>query len=279
MIINIIGAPASGKSTFASRFIVEHPEYRYCSIDAYRLEYADEEKAWDNLGYNALNNKIVLLESSGLSWRLNEIFMEAKFNKTPILTIAFIGQADILHQRLNERQKRKIPYPYNFDEHQTIDFVVKKLSEGVINIDYSVNVSQKDKNQVYTEVSNEIAKFRGRNVIGEKMISGVLVWLPKGNTNSKIKANGVFTVNDAFQIKYTLFNGPKGMYVSLPGRYGDKIDEATGKKTWYSDVKVVSDEAKKQMEKAVLDAYNKKVGNATTKAIEARFQQEDEVPF
>jgi DNA-binding cell septation regulator SpoVG len=67
--------------------------------------------------------------------------------------------------------------------------------------------------------------------------------------------NGDFIVDDAFRIRFSLMRGPQGMFVSLPGRYGEKPDPETGKKVWYSEVFAVTDEIKNQLNAAVLNAY------------------------
>ena len=67
--------------------------------------------------------------------------------------------------------------------------------------------------------------------------SDITVFIPKGNDGpSTVKARGTFVYDDTFKINYTLFKGPKGLFVGLPGQYGNKIDEKTGKKISYSNI-------------------------------------------
>ena len=111
------------------------------------------------------------------------------------------------------------------------------------------------------------------------MISDVKVW-PSKNSSSKVKANGSFVVNESFKVKYTLFSGPKGLFVGLPGKYGEK----DGKKEWYADVLIINPEVQKQVNQAVIAAYNQKTGNKSymNQGIAAgpvAQDDEDELPF
>lgn len=114
-------------------------------------------------------------------------------------------------------------------------------------------------------------------------ISDVTVFLPKGNGSPKIKANGSFVIGGSYKVKYTLFSGPKGLFVGLPGQYGTKVDPETGKKEWYPNVSCINDEAKRELDKAVIAAYNKKTGNTGANqgsAPEPSNQADDDgVPF
>lgn len=116
------------------------------------------------------------------------------------------------------------------------------------------------------------------------MISDVTVFLPKGNTSPKIKANGTFVIGGAYKVKYTLFSGPKGLFVGLPGQYGSKPNPETGKKEWYPNVSCINDEASRELNKAVIAAYNKKTGNSSMNQGEAegpsnQAPDDDGVPF
>jgi len=112
------------------------------------------------------------------------------------------------------------------------------------------------------------------------VITEVKVW-PLKNAHPKIKANAAFVVNNAFKIKCTVFNGPKGLFVGLPGRYGDKVNPETNKKPWYSDVDCITEDARSEMTKAVIEEYNKVAGNAPSSQGEAAgpSDQTDGVPW
>lgn len=90
------------------------------------------------------------------------------------------------------------------------------------------------------------------------MISDVNVW-PVQN-QGKIRARGNFLVSNAFKVQYTLFQGPKGLFVGLPGRKGK---DKEGNEKWYSDVYCQDDDVRKQMNDAVIKAYNEKTGNVS----------------
>lgn len=159
MIINLIGPPAAGKSTFASRYVVTHPEFTYCSIDEYRIAHSDEEKAWANLTNDVINSKIVMLESIGLSWRLKGLFQKIKDRK--IITIALIGDPLVIHERLNNREKRFVPFPYkDLDEHLTIDYTIENLGKSVTKIDTIIDVTARSPEEVFEYLSTFIAKRR-----------------------------------------------------------------------------------------------------------------------
>lgn len=91
-------------------------------------------------------------------------------------------------------------------------------------------------------------------------ISEVRVW-PIKNQNLNLKANGMFTYDEAFQLKFTIVKGPKGLFVSFPGKFGDKVDQKTGKKPFYADIKCISDDVRTQLSAAALSEYNKATGN------------------
>lgn len=115
------------------------------------------------------------------------------------------------------------------------------------------------------------------------VISDVQVY-PLKKSHPKIKANGTLVVGSAFKIKFTLFNGPKGLFVGFPGEQGEKINEKTGKKEWYPYVSVIDDNTRKELQKAVVGAYNKKVGNDTkldqgTAAGPTNQTEDDDIPF
>jgi DNA-binding cell septation regulator SpoVG len=88
------------------------------------------------------------------------------------------------------------------------------------------------------------------------MISEVNIW-PVSN-QEKVKARGNFLVSNAFKVQYTLFEGPKGLFVGLPGR---KVTDSEGNSKWYSDVYCLDDAVRKEMNDAVITAYNSATGN------------------
>lgn len=133
MIIHLIGAPCSGKSVFAARFVLEHPEFRYVPIDEYRITYRDEALAWHELTKDVLSKRHIVLESCGMGWRLAALLNLPTLKRRPMITIGFIGDPKILHERLNNRQKRPLPPPFEpEDEHLAIDYHAEMFYENVI---------------------------------------------------------------------------------------------------------------------------------------------------
>lgn len=113
------------------------------------------------------------------------------------------------------------------------------------------------------------------------LISDVQVF-PLKKLHPKIKANGTLVVGGAFKVKFTIFNGPKGLFVSFPGEQGQKINEKTGKKEWYPYVSVIDKNINTEMQKIVMTAYNSKTGNTLDQgeAVGASSQVDDnEIPF
>lgn len=96
--------------------------------------------------------------------------------------------------------------------------------------------------------------------MSETEITNVQVF-PLKREHKTIKANGSFTINDAFKIKFTIMSGSKGLFVGFPGKYGEKVDPETNKKPWYSDVICIKEEVKTELTATILKAYNNKTSN------------------
>lgn len=163
MVINLCGPPAVGKSTFAARFVLEHPQFSYFSIDQFRIDFQDETNAWAALMQHVLTHENVILETSGLSWRLN-LLMD-QLGKRKIFTIKFVADREILIDRLRKRQKRSVPMPYHTDELEFIDWAIENDNEYIFPIDFEVITTTKDVEDIYRICSAEIAKFRVQNSI------------------------------------------------------------------------------------------------------------------
>ena len=91
------------------------------------------------------------------------------------------------------------------------------------------------------------------------VISDIQVY-PLKNPHPTIKANLSFVINEAFKVKATLIQGPSGLFVGFPGKFGDKIDEQTKKQPFYADIVCFNKETSKQLNEAVLAAYQSKTG-------------------
>jgi len=156
MIINLVGPPAAGKSTFAARYVLEHPEFKYCPIDEYRIAYEDEGLAWSHLTKDVLSRRHVVLETCGMGWRLADLWNTDTIKRRPIVTVAFLGDPDALHMRLSIRQKRPLPPPFlPEDEHLAIDHMVERFNRDVVTpVDYSVVTTGLDIEDVYKKVAS-----------------------------------------------------------------------------------------------------------------------------
>ena len=112
------------------------------------------------------------------------------------------------------------------------------------------------------------------------VISEVKLFLPK-DTSSKLKASGTFVLDKAVEVNYTLLEGPKGLFVGMPGNYGKKQDPATGKLPFYQSIKILDKKIQADLTKAVLEAYNKKTSGSVTSQGHAAGpdSQVDDIPF
>ena len=183
-IINLIGPPAAGKSTFASKFVLEHPEYTYCSIDAYRAEFKDEVPAWEHLEESILKHPKVISETSGLSWRLIKIFNSRALRRRKIFTIAFTGSSNIILSRLQNRQRREVPYPYHYTETETVRYVLDNLNRSSTKINYTVNVDNKETEEIYLEISQILSEYLIDNIKSTKKMRPRL-HLEEHNTDTR----------------------------------------------------------------------------------------------
>jgi adenylate kinase family enzyme len=171
MVINLCGPPAAGKSAFAARFILEHPDFTYLSIDAFRIECKDEDEAWSKLAGAVLKNKKVLLESSGLSWRLMFIFAALKegekIDDREVFTILFTGKREILLERLKNRQKRSVPMPYHQDEIEFLDWSIEHMHELGSEPHFEIDTTVKGRTieDIYYACCSQITKFRVKHSI------------------------------------------------------------------------------------------------------------------
>lgn len=161
MIINLTGPPCAGKSTFASRFVLEHPEFRYCAIDAYRVELEDEGLAWTELLIDILGQRNIVLESCGLNYRLQQIFNNETIRRRPTTSVEFTAPRELLINRLMNRQhKRPLPEPFRpEDELIAIDYVLEHLGDQIIPPDIKVSTSWPFESW-YQEVVNKINAAR-----------------------------------------------------------------------------------------------------------------------
>lgn len=89
-------------------------------------------------------------------------------------------------------------------------------------------------------------------------------------------ANGTAT-NGVVQFKFTVLEGSKGVFASLPARKGTKPGD-DGKIPWYPEVKILGEEPYAEFQKAVRDAYSKAMGGQD-QAGEGNQEPVDGIPF
>lgn len=165
MIIFLVGPPGVGKSTFAAMYTLNNPDITYCSIDQCREFYEDEKIAWKYLEEIVFSSKQdVLIETSGLNWRLSLIKDKCKENSIPILTICLYGSEKLLHERLLGRQKQQNKKKFHYDEQEFLQYVFDHLSNLLIEADIKINISDMSKTQVYQELSIKLANIRKKYV-------------------------------------------------------------------------------------------------------------------
>lgn len=126
MIFNLIGPPAIGKTTIAMCAATAIPSIRWMDIARYRACCQTEDEAWARLGQGIKSSAIVLLESNGISWRLNKILKKLD---RKVITIKLTATQKLLYDGLVKRhtslgiQDEK----YIIDEFSTIDYTLKEL--------------------------------------------------------------------------------------------------------------------------------------------------------
>jgi adenylate kinase family enzyme len=122
MLVNLVGPPAAGKTLHAQRFVSEYPEFSHLAIDDYRITWKDEDQAWYELMCAAANAPHNVVESSGLSWKLEAwILSHIEIERRGILTVVLYGNTDVFTKRLLDRRTQA--------NRPTIPFKYKGLSE------------------------------------------------------------------------------------------------------------------------------------------------------
>ena len=131
-VVHIIGNIGAGKTTLSNEMKEAFPEFKILSIDNYRLKYADGTKDGENLAWEKLltdvqkyneDNKYILLESSGTSWRIKYFPTNAiVYVDTPI---------EICSERIRKRGKTNVPWCYTSNPLDSIQPIQEKLDEKI----------------------------------------------------------------------------------------------------------------------------------------------------
>ena len=91
VVINLVGAPGSGKSTLATAFVKAHPDWAFLSIDAYMVSGLPHAAAWEAMRTHARLYPKVIVESSGLSYRIRRLLAH-RHHATVIVTSEEAGR-------------------------------------------------------------------------------------------------------------------------------------------------------------------------------------------
>lgn len=168
MIINLTGPPGVGKSTFASRFVLQHPEWKYCPIDQYRRDSINEDQAWVAFRKDLLHNKKVVVESCGLNHKLHTILAALR---RPTLSIFMSGPYDLIEERLKARQEQyPLPDRYNpKDELLALKWVTENHDKYPYKIDVRYNIQSNNPDRIYSDLYKQVTQFLVRDHSGQKL--------------------------------------------------------------------------------------------------------------
>lgn len=156
---SFVGNVCSGKSTISKLIAAKHSIGLY-SIDEYRIKHnailiSEEWAAWDNLKLDISKENTAILESSGVSQNIDEIY--SLFDK--VVIIMMDCSIDILSDRISEREKSnypKVPCWWNRDNKPSSktkinDFNLKLKS--LINADYIYSTDKMTIEEIVRDIS------------------------------------------------------------------------------------------------------------------------------
>lgn len=157
---SFVGNVCSGKSTITKALANKHSIALY-SIDEYRIKHnavliSEEWAAWDDLKLGISKENIAILESSGISQNITEIY--SLFDNVVIIMLDC--HVDILFQRVNEREKsnyQKVPCWWNRKNEATSESKIKELDiklKSLIKADYVYHTDKMTKEEIIESVSS-----------------------------------------------------------------------------------------------------------------------------
>lgn len=148
MIISVIGNIGCGKSTFLEE-IKKSEKFKnddYISIDECRLRAAEfdqnnnsweiEDRAWEIFLEQIYNsqNKRLFIESSGLSKKLLNAYSIIKKENQFLYIVKIYCSKETSKNRVLTRKKQIIPFPYNEEELEAIDYMAKEIKKLTCNL-------------------------------------------------------------------------------------------------------------------------------------------------
>ena len=165
----MIGAPATGKSSFGARFVAEHPEYQFYPIDRARLEAENEPEAWEFMEAAIESRNDIIVETCGIGERLADLILEDnRFYRDPTFTAHFFANFHILKKRAKDRYPRRSKlFNYTLEtELETIDHVQQHIGDVNYPINVEVNTGILDKEETYQRVTKTINLYGLQNGLG-----------------------------------------------------------------------------------------------------------------
>jgi stage V sporulation protein G len=316
MLINIVGPIAVGKSFFCDWFIKRHPEFVHASIDQARYESGKEwekennttidkaselpteermdleEHAWDILYGICDINEDVILETSGLSWRVRQIFYDQDISSRGIYTVKLSGNRDKIKARLKARTKHTTKYfPYTMEEDTAVDWMVDSMHRVphnlIINVDSGLDhevvfqeaekfilaAKLKLESMTLEERSNLYIQKEEEETMTLKVTDVKFFNVPGGK--GKIKAFAAVTFNNELTIRgYKIVQGEEGLFVGKPSQLSSKDNK------WYDNVNYLTEDLQSEFHSVILERY--KTANGIAKGNASSFNQtseDDGVPF
>lgn len=85
------------------------------------------------------------------------------------------------------------------------------------------------------------------------LFSNIRVFPTKNNTGT-IKASGKVVIAGVAEVAFTVRDNGRGPWVGWPGRYSEKVGQ-DGKKTWFSDVRIVDEQAGEEVSRQILAEF------------------------
>lgn len=89
-------------------------------------------------------------------------------------------------------------------------------------------------------------------------------------------ANGKVTISETVDVSFTIVEGPKGLFATLPSKKSGKKDEKTGKDIYYPDVKILDESTYGIFQKEAVEAYDNQLATSQVKSTP---KSKSNVPF